>query len=80
MKKTTKLRPQLHAYLGLDDDGNISLFVSADKLNPIGSRLEKGKPLPVAIGRSYDSSDLDYAANDLRDLQKYFDKEASGKR
>lgn len=37
------------AYLGLLPDGTFELVVSLTALNPVGSRLEKGKAFPEAV-------------------------------
>jgi hypothetical protein len=73
MKKT---KPQLYAYLGIAEDGELTLYCSSGRLNPIGPRLEKAKQLPE-ICKGYIGYEDAYSA--LYTLQEHFDKEAAGK-
>jgi hypothetical protein len=42
-------RPDLHAYLGIDDGGQFHIFVSHYELSPLGTRLEKERVFPEVI-------------------------------
>lgn len=79
-----KPRPQLYAYLGVDKNGKLALYCSTCRLNPIGNRLEKGKPLPESVYEFVDpTTPLRHETPclvSLLDLQEYFDKEAAGKK
>ena len=63
----------LFAYLGLDDQGKLALYVSAQRLNIIGTRLEKGSKFPHAVYDFIDDPCAGHAAPAVRALQDYFD-------
>jgi hypothetical protein len=47
-------QPILHAYAGINQEGNIGLFVSISKLPPLGNRQERGpQKLPASCYALY---------------------------
>lgn len=61
------------AYLGLNEDGTLSLFVSTQKLNIIGTRLEKGSKMPLSVYNFTENPCDDNAILALRGVQDYVD-------
>lgn len=61
------------AFLGLNDNNQLRLYVSSAALNEIGTRLEKGKPLPESVYAAHNNIDSpDQAIAALSDLAGYF--------
>ncbi len=58
----------LYAYLGLRN-GRLELCVSITELNPVGTRLQKGKLLPQSV-TDFAEHDADPLAA-LSDMQEY---------
>ena len=81
------MNKQLFAYLGLTQEGELALYVSTGRLNPVGTRIEKGTPLPVSTGDmmsgvtpGFEGIDWEHAIKSLHDLQEYFNNQVKDKK
>lgn len=72
---------QLYAYLGIGPENQPKIYINAFQLNPLGTRVVKGMPLPDNVynfcekGGSFSES-----LTALQDLQWHFNEQIKGKR
>jgi hypothetical protein len=64
---------KLFGYLGFTESGKLGLYVSTQRLNPIGTRLEKGSLFPQRVYDFINEDDPNKAVSALDGAQKYFD-------
>lgn len=67
------LSVRLFAYLGVGEDEKLALYVSSQRLNIIGTRLEKGSKFPHAVYNFTENPGDDNAILALRGVQDYID-------
>jgi hypothetical protein len=67
------LKVKLFGYLGVDDEGKLQLYVSSQKLNVIGARLEKGSKFPHSVYNFVDEPSDHNAALAVKGLQGFLD-------
>lgn len=64
----------LRAYIGLGNNGQPAIVISQGKLNPLGTRCEKGTPFPDVLYEWLGSPEWLTASAALQALQGYFDQ------
>lgn len=64
---------RLFAYLGIGEDEKLALYVSSQRLNIIGTRLEKGSKFPLLVYDFTENPGEDNAILALRGVQDYMD-------
>lgn len=64
---------KLFAYLGIGEDEKLALYVSSQRLNIIGTRLEKGSKFPHTVYDFTENPGEDNAILALRGVQDYID-------
>ena len=71
----TTLRDNPHVVLGINEQGNLQLYVTPFELNPVGPRLERGKSLPHTYYKFLETQEGDeqdaLAVQVLRDFHRY---------
>lgn len=63
----------LYGYLGINEEGQLQLYVSSQRLNVIGTRLEKGSRFPLTVYNFTENPREDNAVLALRGVQDYLD-------
>lgn len=63
----------LYGYLGINEEGQLQLYVSAQRLNVIGTRLEKGSRFPHIVYNFTEDPSKETAVLALMGVQDYFD-------
>lgn len=63
----------LYGYLGINEEGQLQLYVSSQRLNVIGTRLEKGSKFPLAVYNFTEDPQEDNAVLALKGVQDYLD-------
>lgn len=63
----------LYGYLGINEEGHLQLYVSSQRLNVIGTRLEKGSRFPSAVYDFTEDPSKEAAVSALMGVQDYFD-------
>ena len=69
---------QLRAYIGLDKEGKVAIFVSQGELNPLGTRCQKGEKFPGTLEMWLAHPSWEGTQIVLEDMQGYFERQ--GKR
>lgn len=64
----------LYGYLGINEDGQLQLYVSAQRLNVIGTRLEKGSRFPSVVYNFTEDPSKETAVLALMGVQDYFEE------
>lgn len=67
-----------HCYIGLDENGNLALFLSPEDLRPFGTRLLKGRPFPAPVTEFYHQEHAEYLKQALRSGSAFLRGEEAG--